>query len=160
MTDSNDIAIAFDGNKLFIDLMLNEDESDFAEAFDLENAVLISLFTNRRSDSDDDIPNAEGWEGDTIREDGSPIIGSKLWILQRSKIMPNTLIRAENYATESLQWLIDDGIAASITVSASYFDKALGVMSLDVEITRPQGEDLRYEFAWNQIKNKLISSNV
>lgn len=105
-----------------MDMMLNgkpADISDF-EADELAAAVLISLFSWRKSNPDDGVkaPNRQGWWGDTFAEAAGDRIGSRLWLLQRQKILPTTLRRAEFYAKEALQWLIDDAVVASIEVSA------------------------------------------
>lgn len=105
-----------------MDMMLNgkpADISDF-EVDELAAAVLISLFSWRKSVPDDGIkaPNRQGWWGDTFAEVAGDRIGSRLWLLQRQKILPTTLRRAEFYAKEALQWLIDDAVVASIEVSA------------------------------------------
>ncbi len=95
------------------------DISDF-EADELAAAVLISLFSWRKSNPDDGAraPNRQGWWGDTFAQTAGDRIGSRLWLLQRQKILSTTLRRAEFYAKEALQWLIDDAVVASIEVSA------------------------------------------
>lgn len=95
------------------------DISDF-EADELAAAVLISLFSWRKSNPDDGVraPNRQGWWGDTFAHTVGDRIGSRLWLLQRQKILSTTLRRAEFYAKEALQWLIDDAVVASIEVSA------------------------------------------
>lgn len=105
-----------------MDMMLNgkpADISDF-EADELAAAVLISLFSWRKSNPDDGVraPNRQGWWGDTFAETAGDRIGSRLWLLQRQKVLSTTLLRAEFYAKEALQWLIDDAVVASIEVSA------------------------------------------
>ena len=105
-----------------MDMMLNgkpADISDF-EADELAAAVLISLFSWRKSNPDDGAraPNRQGWWGDTFAQTAGDRIGSRLWLLQRQKILSTTLRRAEFYAKEALQWLIDDAVVASIEVSA------------------------------------------
>lgn len=95
------------------------DISDF-EADELAAAVLISLFSWRKSNPDDGAraPNRQGWWGDTFAQTAGDRIGSRLWLLRRQKILSTTLRRAEFYAKEALQWLIDDAVVASIEVSA------------------------------------------
>ena len=105
-----------------MDMMLNgkpADISDF-EADELAAAVLISLFSWLKSNPDDGVraPNRQGWWGDTVAHTAGDRIGSRLWLLQRQKILSTTLRRAEFYAKEALQWLIDDAVVASIEVSA------------------------------------------
>lgn len=81
--------------------------------------MLISLFSWRKSEEDDGIkaPNRQGWWGDTYATVAGDRIGSRLWLLQREKILPLTLQRAEAYAKEALQWMIDDRLVERITVN-------------------------------------------
>ena len=60
----------------------------------------------------------QGWWGDTYATVAGDRIGSRLWLLQREKILPLTLQRAEAYAKEALQWMIDDRLVERITVNA------------------------------------------
>ena len=52
----------------------------------LTRAVVISLFTHRRADPDDNVDVPMGWWGDTWPVVANDRYGSKLWILQRSKL--------------------------------------------------------------------------
>ena len=58
---------------------------------------------------------------------------------------PVTRRRAEGYVSESLQWLLDDGIAETVTVTGSW--RELGWLDLVVTIVR--GEASRaFDIAW------------
>lgn len=105
-----------------MDLILNgkvADLSDF-EADELAQAVLISLFSWRKSAADDGVkaPDRQGWWGDTFAVVDGDRIGSRLWLLQRQKVLPATLKRAEAYAREALKWLTDDAVVSRIEVTA------------------------------------------
>ena len=120
------------------------DLSDF-EADELAQAVLISLFSWRRSADDDGVttPYRQGWWGDTYADTPGDQIGSRLWLLRREKLTNEVMARAREYAQEALQWLIDDAIAQTVTVTA---ERGEGVSGLDlvVIITRPRDTQ-----AWN-----------
>lgn len=104
-----------------MELRVNGQETDITtfQADELAQAVLISLFSWRKSEGDDGIkaPNRQGWWGDTYATVAGDRIGSRLWLLQREKILPLTLQRAEAYAKEALQWMIDDRLVERITVN-------------------------------------------
>ena len=103
---------------------------DLATEDGLRTAVIISLFTDRRAEADDEIPDGgddrRGWWAD-------PAMGSRLWLLARAKETPDTLTRARAYAIEALQWLIDDGVATAVDVTAEWARR--GVLGLRVVIT-------------------------
>lgn len=92
---------------------------------DVETAVLISLFTDRIADINDDLPDAtsttrhdrRGWWGDTGQQ--YPI-GSRLYLLERRKAPLQVEQEAVNYATEALQWMIDDLVVARFDVQAKF----------------------------------------
>jgi|SRR5471030_222887 len=90
-----------------------EASGDLQQGDDLETAILISLFTDRRARDDDpfDGNDRRGWWGDSGEENP---IGSRLWLLKRQKLTIATANKAEDYAKEALQWLISDGVVASI----------------------------------------------
>ena len=136
-----------------MDMMLNgkpADISDF-EVDELAAAVLISLFSWRKSVPDDGIkaPNRQGWWGDTFAQTAGDRIGSRLWLLQRQKVLSTTLRRAEAYANESLQWLIDDAVVARIEVSAER--SGVDQIALLVTCYRPddtQALQARFQNVW------------
>ncbi|MBR0647532.1 phage GP46 family protein [Plastoroseomonas hellenica] len=100
----------------------------------LRTSVILSLFLDRRARSDDATPDGErrGWLGDALSPVTGDRIGSRLWLLRREKQQPETLRRAEDYAREALAWLVEDGLARGVTVSAEWV--AMGLLGLRVEI--------------------------
>ena len=95
--------------------------ADLVREEGLRTAVIVSLFSDRRAEPGD-IPEGEdprGWWGDAIAEDDDRI-GSRLWLLGRSKQTPDVPVRAEEYAREALAWFVEDGIADRVDVSAEW----------------------------------------
>jgi phage gp46-like protein len=118
-----------------------------AEDDGLETAVIISLFTDRRAEADDELPAGDdrrGWWGDALAEVEGDRIGSRLWLLSREKQLPQVLARAREYALEALQWLIEDGVASAVDVTAEIVRQ--GVLGLSVEIRRAGKPPVRYRF--------------
>lgn len=117
-----------------------------AEDSGLDTAVIISLFSDRRAE-DGDLPSGEnrrGWWGDTYAEIESDKIGSRLWLLSREKQLPRVVARAEEYVNEALAWLIADGIANRVQVTATVI--AQGVLGLDIQIYRNDAPPVRFRF--------------
>ena len=117
----------------------------------LETAIILSLYTDRRVDTQELPPEEKsrrGWFGDLLAQTPGDFIGSRLWLLDRAKVSDDTRNLAEDYAQEALQWLIDDGVADSIDVSAS-FDKN-NALAIQCIITKPNGDALpfQYESPW------------
>lgn len=114
----------------------------------LETAVVLSLFTDRRAQAGDALPDGSagrrGWWGDHFAEVEGDRIGSRLWLLSREKQMPAVLARAREYALEALQWLIDDGIARAVNVEAEVVRN--GVLGLRIEIVRSDAPVAQYRF--------------
>jgi len=100
--------------------------ADLQRGHDLYTAILISLFTDRLAAADDVIPDGSadrrGWWGDalpagSIFGDQPVAIGSRLWLLDRSKLSTDVAIAAKFYVTEALQWMIDDGVVAAFDIA-------------------------------------------
>lgn len=117
----------------------------------LETAVIISLFTDKRV-TDDELPAGEeskrGWWGDAFPEIDQDKIGSKLWLLQRSKRTTETLRKWEDYSKEALQWLIEDGVADSIEVTATYNENFQ--LEAELSIKKPKGRTSRFQVLWDK----------
>ncbi len=101
---------------------LSIEDSDLESDDGLETAVIISLFTDRRARDDDELPDPNnpdrrGWWGDLVAEVADDQIGSRRWLLERSKTTPDVLVKLKEYDMEALQWMIDDGVAAKIEIT-------------------------------------------
>lgn len=89
----------------------------------IDSAISISFGTNQRVESVDRPDN--GWWGEELLGEN---IGSKLYLLDRSKVTEATLKLAEDYALEAVQWLVDEGyIEEIINVDAVYKGSEEGV---------------------------------
>ncbi|WP_460111729.1 phage GP46 family protein [Pseudomonas sp. H3_D04] len=90
----------------------------------LIRAVTISLYTWRRAETDDPVDDDDrfGWWGDSYPPITNDRIGSRLWLLRRVKLTPQTQRDAEAYAHEALQWLLDDGHVIDIAVASEKVD--------------------------------------
>lgn len=138
MTPEGDILFIFDAAIGHGDIAV--EDRDLARDAGLETAVIISLFSNRRAEPGERLPDAnssrEGWWSDSLN---LGIIGSKLWLIERDKIVSEVIPLAEQYAKEALQWLITDGVASTVETEASR--AGLGEIRLIVRIYRPNIDD-------------------
>lgn len=114
----------------------------------LRSAVLISLFTDRRAEADDVLPDGSGdrrgWWADAYADVDGDRIGSRLWLLSREKQLNSVLARARGYAEESLRWMVEDGVASAVRVQAEIVQP--GTLGLRIEIERPASGVIEYRF--------------
>ena len=90
---------------------IRTDGADLAQGDPLETAILVSLFTDARAEIDElppGIRGQRGWWGSTLEPEPDNI-GSKLWLLDRSKQTNDVPVRAEEYARAALGWIVTDG---------------------------------------------------
>jgi phage gp46-like protein len=123
---------------------------DLATGQDLETACLVSLFTDRLATPDfvptDGTTDRRGWWADPYN--ATPT-GSNLWQLLRGKKTRDTLGTARRYTLDALQWLVTDGVAASIACDTTWLGRAGStVLGIAVLITQPNGTTTRFMFAW------------
>jgi phage gp46-like protein len=123
----------------------------------LQVAVELALFTDLRASTEEirqfqigqsDRMSKRGYWANTFKNVPQ---GSKLWLLTRAKRTQATLTRAITFSKEALQHLIDDGIVANITPSASFSGEAL---ILIIGITKPDGQgiEFKWQFTWEGIE--------
>lgn len=126
----------------------------------LESAILISLFTDRRAEQSDQLPDASddlrGWWADSFAEVAGDRIGSRLWLLHREKEQPSVITRAQEYAREALQWMIVDRVLERIDITAEVVRR--GVLGLLVVPYRPdkRSVEFRYELNWQAQALKVM----
>lgn len=141
-----DLAITFDADINVLNFSATINNGDLANDDGLRAAVLYSLFTDKRAESDDETPDAtddlRGYWGDSVLGESE---GSHLWLLTREKQTQQTLNRAQDYAREALQWLIDDGHATRVEVVGEWL--RLGVLALQITIW--SGDQMRFSDSLN-----------
>lgn len=147
-----DLALTWRSDEFAADLTV--DGGDLVGDEGLETAVLMSLFLDREAAPGDVLPEGEtdrrGWWGDSFPVVDGDRIGSRLWLLARSKATPVVLSRAEEYAREALAWLLEDRVASRVDVSAEFLLAGNG-LGLAVQIYRPDRADpvsFRFGRAW------------
>lgn len=112
----------------------------------LTRAVIISLFSWRRADGDDQVDGDErmGWWADQFLNDQGDRIGSKLWELTRRSITNETLVQAQEFSEQALSWLVDDGVCNSVSVTAQRGDD-VNRIDLTVTLNLSNGNKKVYE---------------
>jgi phage gp46-like protein len=120
----------------------------------LGTSVIVSLFTDRRADIEDNPDNGDrkGWWGDLLSDIEDDKIGSKLYLLDRSKATNQTVIKAKEYIFEALEWMIEDGIAEEIDIDTWIFgdvwNRRLGAL---IKIYKKVGgvEQFKFDDLWS-----------
>lgn len=132
---------------------LRRDGGNFLSDEGLETAVVISLFTDRQAESTDEIPDGtddrRGWWGDAFADEEGDRIGSRLWLLRDAKGTQQALNDAKLYAEEALRWMLDDGVAKSVTVTTFVLPGDGDIrLAINVEIERPGDAAPRWQGRW------------
>lgn len=128
-------------------------DGDLATDDGLRTAVALSLLCDRLAEPDDIIPdgtdNRRGWWADAIADIEDDKWGSRLWLLGREKDLPEVRRDAEAYSREALNWLLEDGVAIEIEVTAETLNR--DVLWLRPIIKRGDGSRLadRYQYVWS-----------
>lgn len=141
------------------DLVL--EDGDLVLDHGLQTAVVISLFSDRRAEVDDELPDNDGdrrgWWGDellpAIGELEEDRIGSRRWLLQREKQTQETRLRLQFYDEESLAWMTESGLAASVQVSGAWV--GAGCIQQSIRIKRPNGEIFEFSNLWEAHLNAV-----
>lgn len=120
------------------------DGIDAASDDGLETAIILSLFTDRRAEPEDDVTFRRGWWGDALPSADGDLIGSRLWLLRREKTLESVRLRAKAYAEEALKWLVDDRIARAVSVRAELLDRES--IAIEVEVQRRREPAKSYQF--------------
>lgn len=139
----SDIGLFFEDEVINIKL----ENGDLVADSGLETAILISLFSDQRV-TEDELPKGNiskrGYWGDLYEDDK---IGSKLWVYDRGKVNLETLTNMEKAAEDSLNWLITDGVAKSITIEGEFINNGI---NLQIEVTKQDDIKNLFKVFWNE----------
>ena len=117
----------------------------------LTRAVIISLFSWRRAERDDQTAEAYGWWGDTWPTVDNDRIGSRLYLLRRRKLTNKTPQDARDYIKQALTWMTDDGVAARIDINVER--TGIDTLSAVVVIYQRDGaiHNITFDDIWSEI---------
>jgi phage gp46-like protein len=118
----------------------------------MRTAVALSLLSDRRALPDDELPGGgtdrRGWWADALADRQDDQFGSRLWLLGREKDLASVRDRAETYARESLEWLLEDKVAADLEVTATTVSN--DTLQIRVVVIRGDGSRLaeQFQYVW------------
>ena len=123
-----------------------------ASGNDLLTAMTISLFTDRVAADDDVIPDGSGDPRGWWADDPGAPIGSRLWLIARSKRTQGTLALAQGYIQEALQWMIDDGVVAKFDILVEWLPGSQ--LSAQIVAKKADGNVVasNFQWAWQQLR--------
>lgn len=122
----------------------------------LQTAIILSLFTDRRASADDRLPlnetNRRGWVGDDFMATGPGSArddwGTRLWLCYLGKATGDVPAFAEFTCREGLQWLVRDGIASRIAVTAQWVGERADRLAVRPQIYQPGRSSPVYDVLW------------
>jgi phage gp46-like protein len=115
----------------------------------LETAVYISLFTDMRDPASSD-SNKHGYWGDTLGLNpfaDSPL-GSLLWEYSRVVIDTDIVNAVKTACKNSLQWMITDGIAESVSVTSEKQGNNAYIFDISIKKPGSTGPGYLYRINW------------
>ncbi|HCY15624.1 MAG: hypothetical protein A2Z93_06120 [Curvibacter sp. GWA2_64_110] len=129
----------------------------------LQTAVIISLFSDARATDDDKLPMNEtdrrGWVGDEFASadfDSRPDPwGSRLWTCYTGKAATEVLETARFAAFEALQWMVRDGVASRVEVSALWTGERMDRLAVRPAIYKPGQARPVYDVLWGTSIRRL-----
>lgn len=141
MTRKQDVAIKTDENGLY-DLSL--DGPDFLGASGYGSIIPVQYFSDARAPESvvQGANNRRGWVADKE-------LGGLLWILDQARMTQETINLAEVYARESLQMLIDTGLASSVECKVEESGRGIIIKTI---IQTPDNITKRYMSMWRDTK--------
>lgn len=145
-----DIALSWDLGQSEADFSIVDDDLSTDEG--MQTAVLLSLSLDRRAEDSDTLPtdstDKRGWWGDQFAETQGDRIGSRRWLLARTKLTPAILATVEDYDRESLEWLIEDKVVSSIDLD---YRIAGNRLNTSITVRRGDGTDVSafYSHVWD-----------
>jgi len=151
---ASDIKLIWDNDTQEADIDFGDE--DLVRENGLESAVIMSLFTDRRAKEDDtldDKNDLRGWWGDRLDVDANDDkIGSRIWLLERSKTTNQTIVKLKEYILEALDWMVEDGVAMKVDAEVErQGDPGNDRLAFSVTIYKIDGNNETYKFddLWN-----------
>ncbi len=115
-----------------------------------ETAIIVSLLSDARASAATvTIPSRRGgWVGNIETADTGRQYGSRLWTFNQARLTDGILNDISVAAQESLAWMIQDGVAKSVSAVAVQSDTREA--TINIAIVTPAGTEERYSLKWRQ----------
>lgn len=114
-------------------------DDDLVLSGTLESSIINSIFSDARSTEGEYPDQPRGWWRDNE-------YGSLLWLIFREAASQPKRLAAQDHVRESLQWLVEEQIAETVTVTARWGLR--GVLGFDIRIIR--GTAPRWPETWSE----------
>lgn len=146
-----DIRLVFDVNKQYVDFVIADRDVDRDAG--IETAVMLTLLTDKRAEAGDPLPDGSGykggWWGDSFPVVPDYKMGTKLWLLQRSKTLSEIPAIAKEYLNDGFKWMIEDGIVKSVEVAVERRRDLKDTLYFALTFVKPEGTTIFYKFYYN-----------
>ena len=144
-----EVSFLFDQEKAFSDI--KKVNGDILLGDDLQTAVEVSMFSNARALTNPDelvretISILQGWWADSLETEP---LGSLFWTFRRRKETQEVLNGVDEAFTDSLQWLVADGVVTSAAVTTEFVGN--GRMKINALLVKPDTTEANFtwQFAW------------
>ena len=131
----------------------------------LQTAIILSLFSDARAGRDDALPLHEtdrrGWLGDEFATDDfdnrPDELGSRLWLCYFGKAADDVLEKARFAAQEALDWLVRDGIASRVLVTAQWAGERGDRLAVRPTVYQADRTAPVYDVLWGTSIRKLAA---
>lgn len=144
VSDSADLLGYFD-----IDI---DTDGDLKKEDGFDTNIIMSLFCERRATVDEVVEPLlrRGWWGNTISDEPGFEIGSKLWLLEQSRLTTGTVALAQQYGQEATNWLVTDSFLKSINVSSvPTYSSGSPKIELRIDLIRKDNKvEFKYFSVW------------
>lgn len=146
----------------FVDILMEKDNGFYDLAFDngdlkstqgFTSALLMSIFCERRATPSEVAPpeKRRGWWGNAFLGFTDFEIGSKLWLLSQARADQVTLNNSITFATNALDWLIDDKYIDKINITAEYNEQNILLLAIQLLI----GQDIVLNIGFKLWQNTI-----
>lgn len=140
------LAATYDSTTMLVDLKREGANLETDEG--LEAAVLISIFTHRRSPEDllpAHMTDRKGWWGNSVARVRGDEVGSLLWVLSTRALTDELAAEAKAWLESCLSWMVADGVTDSVSVETS---RSGDIFRFRVTIARPSDPYSKWQRTW------------
>lgn len=150
-----DIAVIVDPITGLRDIAIGTD-GDFESVDDFSTSIDLSILTDRRAEASE-VPEASsrrGWIGDLTPNIEGFKVGSKVWLFEQSRRVPDTINGIRDAVQEGLFWLVEEGKVDRLQVEAV----ATGRSGVQITVVFFIENDVtkRYFNLWNLTEERIL----
>ena len=121
-------------------------------------SIILSILIRKRKRLNEDFDINSDRQGNWFDSVDEISYGCSIWELETEPLIDETLFLFQTYIEESLQWLIDEAVISSLSVTVERKD--INRLACSISFKKPDGSSAEVNLLWDKLHENTVEIGV